>query len=104
MGIMNTADLYIAVAQSESDKEGDLPGNRKNGRNIAAIEKIISKHSSNISLLFINSSTPNKLRINAIVFDKATKHRTPMPTIFPCDLTLLKALTFFSKLYSESNE
>lgn len=35
MGIMNTADLYIAVAQSESDKEGDLPGNRKNGRNIA---------------------------------------------------------------------
>ena len=35
MGIMNTADLYIAVAQSESDKEGGLPGNRKNGRNIA---------------------------------------------------------------------
>lgn len=35
MGIMNTADLYIAVAQSESDKEGNLPGNRKNGRNIA---------------------------------------------------------------------
>lgn len=35
MGIMNTTDLYIAVAQSENDKEGELPGNRKNGRNIA---------------------------------------------------------------------
>lgn len=35
MGILNTTDLYIAVAQSQDEKDGELPGNRKNGRNIA---------------------------------------------------------------------
>lgn len=35
MGILNTTDLFIAVAQSKNQKGDSLPTNRKNGRNIA---------------------------------------------------------------------
>ena len=35
MGIMNNEGLYIAVLDSEKDKDGDIPMTRKNGRNIS---------------------------------------------------------------------